>query len=75
MHHIDDDWVHKKINGHGGAFLYSSSIGLMHIDYIGSTSRIKVFGYNVILFFKYLKRMLLLLRYPIRGQKVNKNGN
>jgi len=52
--HIDDEWITKKIDGHGGAYMCNSINGLVVIGYIGHKNRIQVFGYNIILFFKYL---------------------
>jgi hypothetical protein len=54
--HVDFDWINRKIGTHGGIYHFDSENGLARIGYIGSTSRIKVFGYNVILFFKYILR-------------------
>ena len=56
MNHVDYDWISKKIGGHGGTYSCYTNTGIIRIGYIGSTSKIKVFWYNVILFFKYLKR-------------------
>lgn len=54
--HVDSEWINKKIDGHGGSFSYNSYEGLVVIRYIGHKSRIQIFVYNVILFFKYLLR-------------------
>lgn len=54
--HVDDAWINKKIDGHGGLYTFSKSNGLAVIGYIGHKNRIQVFGYNIILFFKYLRR-------------------
>lgn len=51
-----EKWISDKINGHGGAY-YMNDLGLWHIDYIGSTSSIKVAFYNVMLFFKFITKV------------------
>jgi hypothetical protein len=56
--HIDSDWIERIIDGHGGCIRCNSYKGLARITYIGHKNSIQVFGYNVILFFKYLKRLL-----------------
>lgn len=56
--HVDYEWFNKKVDGHGGSLGYSSVTGLAHIGYIGSTSRTKVFWYNILLYVKYLTRKL-----------------
>lgn len=48
-----EKWISDKINGHGGAYSMND-LGLWHIDYIGSTSSIKVAFYNIILFLKFI---------------------
>ena len=56
--HVDEEWIGKKIDGHGGSYGHSSITGLAYIGYIGNKNSVQVFWYNVILFFKYLKRLL-----------------
>ena len=58
--HVDNTWITIKTNGHGNSYFYSSITGLAIIKYIGNKNRIQVFGYNVILFFKYLKRKFVV---------------
>ena len=55
--HVDDDWINKMIDGHGGSYRVNKPNGLAVIGYIGHKNRIQVFGYNIILFFKYLRRI------------------
>ena len=55
--HVDDEWISKKIDGHGGSYGCNDINGLARIGYIGHKNSYQVFGYNVILFFKYLKRL------------------
>jgi hypothetical protein len=55
--HIDEEWINKKIHGHGGAFGYNSYTGLATLIFIGCKPGILIFWYNIILFFKYLKRI------------------
>jgi hypothetical protein len=64
--HIDGKWIDKKIGGHGGAFSYNSYDGKARLIYIGSTSGIKIFWYNIILWGKYVKRRLKKI-YQMRG--------
>lgn len=59
QNHIDDEWISKKINSNGGAYFYNNYNSLATIDYIGNKKGIIIFTYNVILFFKYLKRIIL----------------
>ena len=54
--HVDNDWVYSKIGVHGGSFTYSTAKGLAKIGYIGSKNELQIFGYNIILYFKYLYR-------------------
>ena len=54
--HIDTGWISKIIDGHGGVYFTNKPNGLAVIGYIGHKNRIQVFGYNTILFFKYLIR-------------------
>jgi hypothetical protein len=56
--HIDNDWILNKIGSHGGSHSYSSPSGLARIGYIGSTGKLKIWYYNLILLFKYIKRKL-----------------
>ena len=56
--HVDDEWIIKKIDGHDGSYRCNDIDGLARIGYIGHKNSYQVFGYNVILFFKYLKRLL-----------------
>lgn len=56
--HVEEDWIHSKIKGQGGGHRFSNPKGLVVIFYIGSTSKLKIFYYNIILWFKYLKRLI-----------------
>ena len=56
--HADYEWFSKKVAGHGGSFFHNGEDGLARIGYIGHKNSYQVFGYNVILLFKYLKRLL-----------------
>jgi hypothetical protein len=58
IEHIDYPWIKDKIDGHGGSCHYNSKYGTVSIGYIGSTSRVKVWYYNLILFGKYVLRQL-----------------
>lgn len=60
--HIDSDWINKKIDGHGGAFTYNNKYSCAKIDYIGSTSSLRIFYYNIILWLKYVKRNINKMR-------------
>lgn len=54
--HVDYDWITKKIDGHGGAYSYDSPDGKVTICSIFGKNRIQIFWYNLILYWKYLKR-------------------
>lgn len=58
IEHVDYKWFENKVEGHGGSLGYSSRYGLAHIGYIGHKNAVQVFVYNIILFFKYLKRVI-----------------
>jgi len=56
--HIDKEWISSKIDGHGGSYGFTTTTGPVQIDYIGSTSKWKVFGYNITLYLRWIKRSL-----------------
>lgn len=56
MYHIDHDWISKRVNGHGACYSYNSSNGLDFISWIYGVGRLRVFWYNIQLFFRYMKR-------------------
>lgn len=56
MYHIDHDWISKRVNGHGACYSYNSSNGLVFISWIYGVGRLRVFWYNIQLFFRYMKR-------------------
>jgi hypothetical protein len=58
IEHIDYPWIQSKIDGHGGSCHYNYKYGLVTIGYIGSTCRLKVWYYNLIIFGKYILRQL-----------------
>ena len=51
MYHIDHDWISKRVNGHGACYSYNSSNGLAFISWIYGVGRLRVFWYNIQLFF------------------------
>jgi hypothetical protein len=57
-YHVDANWINEKINCHGGGFSFRTSHGLAIIHFIGNKNRIQLFGYNIVLFFKFLFRIL-----------------
>lgn len=58
MKHVDYDWACKISKGHGMACYYRNPKGLLVIDYIGSYPRYVIWKYNMILFFRFLKRFI-----------------
>lgn len=54
--HVDQAWIYTKIGGHGGSFGSNGPYDLARIGYIGNKNFIQVFWYNIILYFRYLKR-------------------
>lgn len=58
LYHVDAKWINEKINCHGGGFSFRTSNGLAIIHFIGNKNRIQLFGYNIVLFFKFLFRIL-----------------
>lgn len=54
--HEDILWINSKIGGHGGSYNYNSINGLATIYYIGNKNKLQVLWYNIILYFKFLKR-------------------
>lgn len=54
--HPDENWIHNRIGGHGGAYAFNDRTGLATIDDIYGVSRIKLFWYNMQLYFRWLKR-------------------
>lgn len=58
MDHPDRKWISHKIGGHGGAYGYEDESGMARIGYIGSTNRILILWYNLILWFRWVMRNL-----------------
>lgn len=56
--HIDYDWACEVSKGHGMGCSYNNPKGLLVIDFIGSCPRYCIWKYNMILFFKFLKRLI-----------------
>jgi hypothetical protein len=54
--HRDRDYIMSKIKRHGASFVYNDNDSLAIITWIGSTPKIKIFYYNIILWLKYVKR-------------------
>lgn len=57
MKHVDYDWASEKAGGHGMCCGYNSERGLLVIHWIGSKPIYVIWWYNLILFFKMLKRI------------------
>lgn len=57
--HIDNDWISRKINGHGGGYYTKGGPkGLAILTYIGDKKFYHIWYYNVILFVRYIKRLV-----------------
>lgn len=56
--HVDTNWIDKKIDGRGGFYGHNGEGSLAIIYGICGKNFLQVFGYNIILRFKYLKRKL-----------------
>jgi hypothetical protein len=56
--HIDADWIESKIDGHGGGYSHTGRESMCILHYIGSTWKIVVWYYNIILFCKWLGRKM-----------------
>lgn len=58
MKHVDYDWACEISKGYGMACYYRNPKGLLVIDYIGSYPKYVIWKYNMILFFRFLKRFI-----------------
>jgi hypothetical protein len=56
MKHVDYDWVNEIAGEHGWSCRYHNPEGLLIIGYIGLFPRHVIWKYNLILFFRFLKR-------------------
>ncbi len=62
--HADYDWINRKINGHGGFYIYNQydPNSLARIGYTGNGTYIMISIYNIILLFRYLKRIIKVVK-------------
>ena len=56
--HPDEQWISDKMGNHGGSWGYDFYTGRATIYHIGVGNRYKVVWYNLLLFIKYLKRIV-----------------
>lgn len=56
--HVDYDWACEISEGHGMSCHYRNPKGLLVINHIGLLPRRIIWKYNMILFFKFLKRFV-----------------
>jgi len=56
--HVDNDWIRDKIGGCGGSWGCNGPYSLAFISHIYNKNFLLIFWYNMILYFRYLKRRI-----------------